>query len=71
MNLVVIAADAFSFLLAWEFMSLSSWGLVVAQPASPIASNATTMAVGRWRGVGRLIRAPAGRFGKDFAGHWQ
>jgi len=29
MNLVVLAADAFSFLLAWEFMSLSSWGLVV------------------------------------------
>ena len=29
MNLVVIAADAFSFLLAWEFMSLCSWGLVV------------------------------------------
>jgi hydrogenase-4 component B len=29
MNLVVIAADAFTFLLAWEFMSLSSWGLVV------------------------------------------
>jgi len=31
MNLVVIAADAFSFLLAWEFMSLSSWGLVVSR----------------------------------------
>jgi hydrogenase-4 component B len=30
MNLVVIADDAFSFLLAWEFMSLSSWALVVA-----------------------------------------
>jgi len=30
MNLVVLAADAFSFLLAWEFMSLGSWGLVVA-----------------------------------------
>jgi len=29
MNLVVVAADAFTFLLAWEFMSLSSWGLVV------------------------------------------
>ncbi len=29
MNLVVLTADAFSFLLAWEFMSLSSWGLVV------------------------------------------
>ncbi len=30
MNLVVIAADAFSFLLSWEFMSLSSWALVMA-----------------------------------------
>ena len=30
MNLVILAADAFSFLLAWEFMSLSSWALVVA-----------------------------------------
>jgi formate hydrogenlyase subunit 3/multisubunit Na+/H+ antiporter MnhD subunit len=30
MNLVVLADDAFSFLLAWEFMSLSSWALVVA-----------------------------------------
>ncbi len=30
MNLVVLADDAFSFLLAWEFMSLSSWALVIA-----------------------------------------
>jgi hydrogenase-4 component B len=30
MNLVVLAADAFSFLVAWEFMSLTSWALVVA-----------------------------------------
>ena len=30
MNLVVVADDAFSFLLAWEFMSLSSWALVMA-----------------------------------------
>ncbi|MDO8534458.1 MAG: hydrogenase 4 subunit B [Xanthobacteraceae bacterium] len=29
MNLVLVADDAFSFLLAWEFMSLSSWALVV------------------------------------------
>ena len=29
MNLVVLAADAFSFLLAWEFMSLVSWALVM------------------------------------------
>src|SRR5437868_9249237 len=30
MNLVVLAADAFTFLLAWEFMSLVSWALVLA-----------------------------------------
>ncbi|HUZ90618.1 MAG TPA: hydrogenase 4 subunit B [Methylocella sp.] len=30
MNLVVLAADAFSFLVAWEFMSLASWALVMA-----------------------------------------
>jgi formate hydrogenlyase subunit 3/multisubunit Na+/H+ antiporter MnhD subunit len=30
MNLVVLAADAFSFLISWEFMSLSSWALVMA-----------------------------------------
>jgi len=29
MNLVVLADDAFSFLLSWEFMSLTSWALVV------------------------------------------
>ena len=30
MNLVVLAADAFSFLIAWEIMSLASWALVMA-----------------------------------------
>jgi formate hydrogenlyase subunit 3/multisubunit Na+/H+ antiporter MnhD subunit len=30
MNLVVLADDAFTFLVAWEFMSLSSWALVMA-----------------------------------------
>ena len=30
MNLVVVAADAYSFLFAWELMSLSSWALVMA-----------------------------------------
>ena len=29
MNLVVLADDAFTFLVSWEFMSLSSWALVV------------------------------------------
>jgi formate hydrogenlyase subunit 3/multisubunit Na+/H+ antiporter MnhD subunit len=30
MNLVVLAADAFTFLISWEFMSLTSWALVIA-----------------------------------------
>ena len=30
MNLVLMAADAFGFLVAWEFMSLASWALVMA-----------------------------------------
>jgi formate hydrogenlyase subunit 3/multisubunit Na+/H+ antiporter MnhD subunit len=30
MNLVVMADDAFSFLVSWEFMSLTSWALVMA-----------------------------------------
>src|SRR5258706_2088334 len=30
MNLVILADDAFTFLLSWEFMSLSSWALVMA-----------------------------------------
>lgn len=29
MNLVVLADDAFVFLVAWEFMSLTSWALVI------------------------------------------
>ncbi len=29
MNLVVLSADAYSFLFAWEFMSLASWALVM------------------------------------------
>jgi hydrogenase-4 component B len=35
MNLVVLADDAFTFLLAWEFMSLSSWALVMAHHEDP------------------------------------
>jgi len=31
MNLVVVADDAFAFLLSWEFMSLASWALVMAR----------------------------------------
>jgi formate hydrogenlyase subunit 3/multisubunit Na+/H+ antiporter MnhD subunit len=35
MNLVVLAADAYSFLLAWELMSLMSWALVVSRHRDP------------------------------------
>ena len=35
MTLVVIADDAFTFLLSWEFMSLASWALVMAHHRQP------------------------------------
>ena len=35
MNLVVLADDAFTFLGSWEFMSLSSWALVMAHHRDP------------------------------------
>jgi hydrogenase-4 component B len=35
MNLVVLADDAFTFLLTWEFMSLTSWALVVSHHDEP------------------------------------
>jgi formate hydrogenlyase subunit 3/multisubunit Na+/H+ antiporter MnhD subunit len=35
MNLVVLADDAFTFLFSWEFMSLSSWALVMAHHRKP------------------------------------
>ncbi len=34
MNLVLLAQDAFSFLVGWEFMSLASWALVVSDHGS-------------------------------------
>src|SRR2546423_9286179 len=40
MNLVVLADDAFSFLLSWEFMSLSSWALVMAHHREPANARA-------------------------------
>ena len=45
MTLVVLADDAFSFLFAWELMSLASWALVMAhhrerrQPPTPASST--------------------------------
>jgi formate hydrogenlyase subunit 3/multisubunit Na+/H+ antiporter MnhD subunit len=35
MNLVALSDDAVSFLIAWEFMSLSSWALVVSNHRAP------------------------------------
>ena len=35
MNLVVLADDAFTFLVSWEFMSLTSWALVMAYHLDP------------------------------------
>ncbi|MGH6618629.1 MAG: hydrogenase 4 subunit B, partial [Alphaproteobacteria bacterium] len=35
MNLVVLADDAFTFLLSWEFMSLGSWALVMTHHREP------------------------------------
>jgi hydrogenase-4 component B len=35
MNLVILADDAFIFLLSWEFMSLASWALVASHHRSP------------------------------------
>ena len=35
MNLVVLADDAFTFLVSWEFMSLASWALVMAHHYDP------------------------------------
>ena len=35
LNLVVVAADAFGFLFAWELMSVASWALVVAHHHDP------------------------------------
>jgi formate hydrogenlyase subunit 3/multisubunit Na+/H+ antiporter MnhD subunit len=40
MNLVLLADDAFTFLLAWECMSLMSWALVVSHDRSPEALRA-------------------------------
>jgi formate hydrogenlyase subunit 3/multisubunit Na+/H+ antiporter MnhD subunit len=35
MNLVLLADDAYTFLVAWEFMSLASWALVMAHHREP------------------------------------
>ena len=35
MTLVVLADDAFTFLLSWEFMSLTSWAMVMSHHRVP------------------------------------
>ncbi len=40
MNLVPLADDAFTFLFAWEFMSLSSWALVMVHHQEPANARA-------------------------------
>ncbi|MDS4059056.1 MAG: proton-conducting transporter membrane subunit, partial [Candidatus Contendobacter sp.] len=40
MNLVLLADDAFTFLFAWEFMSLTSWALVMAYHQDPANARA-------------------------------
>jgi formate hydrogenlyase subunit 3/multisubunit Na+/H+ antiporter MnhD subunit len=35
MNLVLLSDDAFTFLVSWEFMSLTSWALVMAHDRDP------------------------------------
>jgi hydrogenase-4 component B len=40
MNLVVFADDAFTFLLAWESMSLTSWAIVLARSRDPANARA-------------------------------
>jgi formate hydrogenlyase subunit 3/multisubunit Na+/H+ antiporter MnhD subunit len=40
MNLTLLADDAYTFLVAWEFMSLASWALVMAHHREPGAAHA-------------------------------
>jgi hydrogenase-4 component B len=40
MNVVVFADDAFTFLLSWEFMSLTSWAIVLSNHRDPANSRA-------------------------------
>ncbi|HEY2136961.1 MAG TPA: hydrogenase 4 subunit B, partial [Xanthobacteraceae bacterium] len=40
MNLVLMADDAFAFLLSWEFMSLASWAMVLAHHRDPANARA-------------------------------
>ena len=66
MNLVVLADDAFSFLLCWEFMSLASWALVMAhhREAGNAAGGLHLPRDGEFRHAGAAAGLrPAGRPG--------
>jgi formate hydrogenlyase subunit 3/multisubunit Na+/H+ antiporter MnhD subunit len=72
MNLVLLANDAFSFLVGWEFMSLASWALVVSQ--HQVAGNRRaglvylTMAFGGTLSLLMffgILAGPAGGYGFD------
>ena len=72
MNLVVLAADAFSFLLGWEFMSLVSWALVlshhrVAENARAALIYLVTASFGTFclLLLFGLLAGPAGGYGFD------
>ena len=54
MNLVVLADDAFSYLLCWEFMSLASWALVMAHHREPGNAKADQRQQSCARKVGSL-----------------
>ena len=58
MNLVLLAQDAFSFLIGWEFMSLASWALVVSDHHSADSRRA---------GLIYLVMATAGALNLLFA----
>ena len=40
MNLVLLADDAFTFLMSWEFMSLASWAIVMTHHREPANARA-------------------------------
>lgn len=58
MMLVPLAADAFTFLVSWEFMSLASWALVLAHHRLPENRRAATV---------YIVMAVAGTFALLFA----
>ncbi|BBF93294.1 hydrogenase 4 subunit B [Blastochloris tepida] len=58
MNAVLVADDAFTFLVGWEFMSLASWGMVASRHEDPEARRAAHL---------YLLMASGGAFALLFA----